>query len=135
MHPTAPQSFAWCALVEKGNERHCGLSHDHVSRAGFRCDKSETVNGGRGAGHLDVVAALLDHNPGQVNSRCEGSLPLHMVACLSALPARIHFSVEAAKVLLQHSASPFDRSVMSTKFQGFNDSVPTAIPLAVSALH
>ncbi|KAK9916049.1 hypothetical protein WJX75_007812 [Coccomyxa subellipsoidea] len=60
-------------------------------------------------GHLDVVAALLDHNPGQVNSRCEGSLPLHMVACLSALPARIHFSVEAAKVLLQHSASPFDR--------------------------
>lgn len=69
---------------------------------------SETATDGH-AGHLDIAAALLDHSPAQVNSRCEGSLPLHMVACLSALPARQQFSVEAAKLLVQHGASPFDR--------------------------
>ncbi|BDA44253.1 probable type-2 histone deacetylase 2 at C-terminar half [Coccomyxa sp. Obi] len=60
-------------------------------------------------GHLDVAAALLDHCPTLVNTRCEGALPLHMVACLSALPARKDFSIDAVHLLLKHEASPFDR--------------------------
>lgn len=61
------------------------------------------------AGHLDVVGALLEANPSSVTSRCEGSPPLHMAACLAALPSRAAFAVEATKLLLSHGASMRER--------------------------
>jgi ankyrin repeat protein len=56
-----------------------------------------------------VVRALLEANPASVASRCEGSPPLHMAACLAALPRRADFAVEATKLLLSHGASIRER--------------------------
>lgn len=62
-----------------------------------------------GAGHLDLVRLLLERNPGSLTSRCEGSPPLHVAACLGALPARRDFALQAAQLLISHGAPVRER--------------------------
>ena len=62
-----------------------------------------------GAGRLDLVRLLLDTNPGSAMARCEGSPPLHMAACLAALPARRDFAMRAAQLLVMRRAPVRER--------------------------
>ncbi len=42
---------------------------------------------------------------------CEGSLPIHIAACVGALPQHRQFAAYAVRLLLSHGAEPFSRCV------------------------
>ena len=46
-----------------------------------------------------------------VRAYCEGSLPIHVAACVGALPQHRQFAADAVRLLLSHGAEPFSRCV------------------------
>ena len=60
------------------------------------------------AGHLEAARVLLEAGA-SVRAYCEGSLPIHIAACIGALPQRRQTAAAAVRLLLSHGAEAIDR--------------------------
>ncbi|GMH41862.1 hypothetical protein BSKO_09772 [Bryopsis sp. KO-2023] len=59
-------------------------------------------------GHLECMEELLS-SQADVRLGCDGNPPLHMVVCQGMFPEKAEFASQAAKLLLENGASPYER--------------------------
>jgi hypothetical protein len=60
------------------------------------------------ADHLEAARVLLEAGA-SVRAYCEGSLPIHIAACIGALPQHRQSAAAAVRLLLSHGAEAFSR--------------------------